>query len=268
MIIGITGGKGGTGKSTVATAISYELSKTNSVLLVDMDVDCPNDHLILDINREKVKDVFQRIPVFKKGDINPNICKTNAIIKIKDKILLLDKQCNGCGACKIKYPNLVEWDKKIIGTIYKGKKQNIDFLSGELKISEPVSEFIVDEIKGLITNYDYVIIDTAAGTHCDVISALEICNIIYCVTEPTPLGTHDAELIIKLVEIMKKPYELVLNRYESDSTLLTSLLEKYNKKSFFKIPYSKKIIDNYSNGIPVQDESINLIIKNIKENKI
>lgn len=264
MIIGITGGKGGTGKSTVATAISYELSKTNSVLLVDMDVDCPNDHLILGIDRKKVKDVFQRIPVFKQGYSDTEICKANAIVKIKDKIMLLDKQCNGCGSCKIRYPNLVEWDKKIIGTIYKSKKENIDFLSGELKISEPVSEFIVNEIKGLISEHDYVVIDTAAGTHCDVISALEICDMIFCVTEPTPLGIHDAELILKLVEIMKKPYEVILNRYEDDAEILEPLLKKYNKKTFFKIPYNKKIIENYSNGNPIQHESINNIVKNIK----
>ena len=47
--IGITGGKGGTGKSTVATALAFELSKKNKVLLVDADADCPNDHLLLNI---------------------------------------------------------------------------------------------------------------------------------------------------------------------------------------------------------------------------
>ena len=55
--IGITGGKGGTGKSTIATALAYHLSKKSRVLLVDADVDCPNDHLLLSIEREKVKDV-------------------------------------------------------------------------------------------------------------------------------------------------------------------------------------------------------------------
>jgi MinD superfamily P-loop ATPase len=162
----------------------------------------------------------------------------------------------------------VRWDKKIIGTIFEGKKGNIKFLSGELKISEPLSEFIVSEIKKQITKKGFVIIDTAAGTHCDVISALEICDKIFCVTEPTPLGMHDAELIIKLVEIMKKPYEIILNRYEGDATLLKPLLNKYEKTDFFKIPYSKKIIDNYSQGIPVEDESIFSIIKKIKESKI
>jgi len=61
-IIGITGGKGGTGKSTVATALAFELGKNKKVLLVDADVDCPNDHLLLSIERKVLKDVEQRIP--------------------------------------------------------------------------------------------------------------------------------------------------------------------------------------------------------------
>ena len=64
MKIAITGGKGGTGKSTIATALAYEFSKTKKVLLVDADVDCPNDHLILSVKRHIVKDIKQVIPRF------------------------------------------------------------------------------------------------------------------------------------------------------------------------------------------------------------
>ena len=53
--IAVTGGKGGTGKSTVATALAYQLAKNNKVLLVDLDVDCPNDHLLLGLKRKLEK---------------------------------------------------------------------------------------------------------------------------------------------------------------------------------------------------------------------
>ena len=84
-IIGITGGKGGTGKSTVATALAFELAKVRKVLLVDADVDCPNDHLLLSIKRNNLETVYQRIPKFdvkkcsKCGKCG-QVCKTNAIV--------------------------------------------------------------------------------------------------------------------------------------------------------------------------------------------
>ena len=210
MNIGITGGKGGTGKSTIATALAFELAKENKVLLVDADVDCPNDHLILGIKRKQIKTVEQRIPIWdtkkctKCGQCGP-VCKVNSIVSIKDKIpIFMKAQCNGCGACVIKCPvDAISWGKKEIGYIHEGRNFGIDFLSGELKVTEPISEFVVNDLNEIIESkekdYDYVIIDTAAGTHCDVIAALEGCDIALAVTEPTPLGAHDLKLIMELL---------------------------------------------------------------------
>ncbi|MBT3464961.1 P-loop NTPase [archaeon] len=274
-IIGITGGKGGTGKSTVATALAVELGKTNNVLLVDMDVDCPNDHLIINIEREELRTVYQRIPKWdydkcSKCGFCGEVCKTNAIVSIKNKEpISIPAQCYGCGSCVIICPEkAISWDKKEIGKIYSGNNHNIDFLSGELKINEPVSEFIVNEVNEIVEskkeNYDYIIIDTAAGTHCDVIAALEICDFIYTVTEPTSLGEHDAELIIQLAIKMNKPYDVILNRFENNDSIIVNMLKKFNKTIAFKIPYKKSIIKLYSLGIPVDDESIKYVAKEIQ----
>jgi MinD superfamily P-loop ATPase len=132
MKIGITGGKGGTGKSTIATALAYELSRESKVLLVDADVDCPNDHLILGIERNLLKNVEQRIPkwdLYKctKCGLCGEVCKTNAIVSIKGKEpIFMKSQCNGCGACFIKCPvKAISWDKKQIGQIFDGKNHNL-----------------------------------------------------------------------------------------------------------------------------------------------
>ena len=45
--IAVTGGKGGTGKSTIAVSLSVVMSEKGRVLLTDADVECPNDHLII-----------------------------------------------------------------------------------------------------------------------------------------------------------------------------------------------------------------------------
>lgn len=274
-IIGVSGGKGGTGKSTVATALAYKLAKNNRVFLVDADVDCPNDHLLLDIKRKLKEKVEQRIPKWdyskcKKCGLCSSACKTNAIVSVKDQNpMFISAQCNGCGACVLVCPEkAISWGKKEIGKIYTGSKYNIDFLSGELKTNEPISEFIVNALNKIINKkkaeYDYIVIDTAAGTHCPVIAALEICDIVLAVTEPTPLGAHDLELILRLLKRMKIRSNIVLNRSDiGDEKVIKNLAEQYCAKIIAKIPYSKDIILKCAKGEPIEDEIIDKIIEEI-----
>ena len=60
--IAITGGKGGTGKSMVATSLAVELARKGKTVLADVDVECPNDHLLLSARRKKVRKIYQPIP--------------------------------------------------------------------------------------------------------------------------------------------------------------------------------------------------------------
>ncbi len=275
-IIGITGGKGGTGKSTVATALAFQLAKEHKVLLIDADVDCPNDHLLLNIERKFIKSVKQRIPKWDlekctKCGLCGTVCKSNAIVSIpKHTPIFIKEQCNGCGSCKFKCPvNAIYWDEKEIGKIHEGHNYNIDFLSGELKSSEPVSEFIVNSLNEIIETkkekYDYIIIDTAAGTHCPVIAALEMCDTVFAVTEPTPLGQHDLEIILELLKELKINSNIVLNRSDiGDEELIIKLGKNYNSKIISKIPFSKDIVDNYSKGIPIVNKEILNLIEVIK----
>ena len=274
-IIGVTGGKGGTGKSTVATALAVELAKGYKVLLVDMDTGCPNDHLLLNIKRNFVRNIFQRIP---KWDFNKctkcglcgKLCETNAIVSIKDKgPVFIPSQCNGCGTCVIACPSkAISWERKDIGKVYEGHGFDLDFLSGELKINEPIAEFIVGDVKNELDKikdeYDFIIIDTAAGTHCDVISSLMICDTAIAVSEPTPLGIHDMELIIDLLSRLKIPFNIVINRYEkTNETIIEKVIGRYKKRIIATIPYSKDIMEAYSKGVPITHHSIKDIARRI-----
>jgi len=276
MKIGITGGKGGTGKSTIATALAVELAKNKKVLLVDADVDCPNDHIILDIERKKVKDIMQLIPKWdfdkciKCGKCS-QVCKTNSIVQINDKYpIFIPEQCSGCRACIISCPTkAIGESKKEIGKVYFGSKHNIDLVSAELKLSEPISEFVVDGAKEYVNKiekkYDHIIFDTSVGTHCDVISALNGCELAIAVTEPTPLGAHDLELILKLLKILNIPGKIVLNRSDiGDEKLIENLAKEYNVEIIAKIPYKKEFLEKYSKGLPIEDESIIKIAEMIK----
>ena len=135
-----------------------------------------------------------------------------------------------------------------MGYIHEGRNFGIDFLSGELKVTEPISEFVVNDLNEIIESkekdYDYVIIDTAAGTHCDVIAALEGCDIALAVTEPTPLGAHDLKLIMELLKVLK-------------------IARMFSTDIIAEIPYSKEFIESYSKGEPIQDKGVIRIVKEI-----
>ncbi|MBT5023158.1 P-loop NTPase [Candidatus Woesearchaeota archaeon] len=274
-IIGITGGKGGTGKSTIATALAYSLAKNHKVLLVDADVDCPNDHLLLNLEREFLKVVEQRIPAWNlnkctKCGLCGVVCKTNAIVSIKNKFpIFMQSQCNGCGACVIKCPaKAIIWNKKEIGKIFTGNKYDIDFLSGELKANEPVSEFVVNSLNKIIetkkTKYEFIIIDTAAGTHCPVIAALEMCDKVFSVSEPTPLGKHDLEIILQLLKKLKINSKIILNRSDiGNKRFISVVAEQYGLDILCEIPFSKKIVNNYAKGIPIESKHISKIVDDI-----
>jgi len=263
-LIASTGGKGGTGKSTFAILSALKFSNQGKrVLLCDCDVECPNDHLLLGIELNKPEPIYQDFPDFDAEKCIScgrcsKVCRENAILWIEGKPpIFFEDLCNGCGACWIVCPqNAIGTKKKIIGKSFETKiNENLWLLTG---ISEPgVAETgpVVKEVKKralkLASKIDaeVLIVDTAPGTHCNVIQALLGCERAYIVTEPTPLGAHDAALILELLKTMGMPGEMVLNKADvGDQSVIKKIAEKYGVSITIKIPYSEQLIRAYSDG--------------------
>ena len=85
--------------------------------------------------------------------------------------------------------------------------------------------------------------------HCGVIRALLGSDLAYAVTEPTPLGAHDLELILRLLKILKIPAKIILNQADlGKKEIVKRLAGETKTKIAHEIPYSNELVKKYSLG--------------------
>jgi len=221
----------------------------------------------------------------KKCGLCVKTCRSNAVFQVPGKYPIFIKDlCSGCGACWTVCPHkAIEVKKEETGKIYLneisnlktqisnlppqrgevrpvllgGKSQNSNFwlITGVAKagleetgpVVAKVKEFALDFAKKI--KADYVLLDTAPGTHCPVISALMDCDFAYIVTEPTPMGAHDLSLILDLCKKLKVKAKIILNQADlGDKRKIQKIAKDYKIKIEKEIPYSKKLVEAYSKG--------------------
>jgi len=281
MKIAISGGKGGTGKSTTAIALAVEFARDKKTMLVDADAECPNDHLLLSIERQKDSDVHSLIP---KWDNNKcikcgkcaSICKQNAIVFAKGKYPAFVKDvCIGCKACIVACPTgAISESKKVIGTIYTGKNYNVNLVLGELKLGELASGEVVsqlrtrsDEISKELET-EVMLIDSAAGIGCPVIASLVGTDYVVAVTEPTPSAMHDLKRVLYLANHFGIKHGIVINKFNLADKFCEKI-ESFAKKEGIpiigKIPYHKDFVKSTIEMKPITEinSEYRIIFQNI-----
>ncbi len=261
----ITGGKGGTGKSTVAVLYaSFLAGKGKKTVLCDCDVECPNDHLLLGFELEKPESgIFSEFPELdqkkcKKCGLCVKTCRSNAVFQPPGKYPLFFKElCSGCGACWAVCPfGAIKPRKERVGEIFvREVKKNFWLVTGSARPGLEETGPAVSQTKEFALDFarkekaDVVVFDTAAGTHCPVISAIMGCDSAFAVTEPTPMGACDLELILDLCSKLEIPCQVVLNQFDlGDASGVFQAAGKYGAEIFLKIPYSAGLAESYSRG--------------------
>ncbi len=264
MQIAISGGKGGTGKSTVAVNLAVALAELSGhLMLADLDVEAPNDHLLLGVKLDEGRPVNQFLPRFNYSICTrcrkcAEVCEEHAIITLKDGTpFLMPNLCSGCRACEIvcPVPGSIEESSKVIGWIHDVETPyNIRLITGRLKEGEERSMPLVVEAKRYAAERadGMLLIDTTAGTGNTVSTALEGSRLLIAVTEPTPLGIHDTELILKLGRLMNLKMWVIINRSDlGDSSKVRKLAGEYGADVVAEIPYSETILRSYVEGRPL-----------------
>jgi len=262
--LAITGGKGGVGKSTIAVLMANDFArKGKKVVLVDCDVECPNDYLLIGANLQKAKKiVYADFPVLdkkkcQKCGVCVKTCRENAIFQKPGEYPIFIKDlCSGCGACWTVCPyGAIKTKKEEIGKVYLNRIKKFWLITGEANAGLEETGPVVRETKEFALKLaqkikaDYILFDTAAGTHCPVINALLNVDYAYAVTEPTPMGAYDLKLILDLCKKLKIPTKIILNQSDlGDKTKVQGIAQKYKIKIEKEIPYSKEIVKAYSKG--------------------
>jgi MinD superfamily P-loop ATPase len=257
MIISVASGKGGTGKTLVATSLALSLSDNYKVQLLDCDVEEPNANILLRLAINQSYPVHIPIPKVDETKCTycgkcAEVCAYNAIAVFKNKVLVFPELCHGCGACSYLCPeSAISEEGREMGVVERGDSGNLELIQGRLNVGEAMAPPVIREVKKYIDPANIVIIDVPPGTSCPVVEAVKGSDFCLLVTEPTPFGLNDLALAVEVVRELGIPCGVVINRVGVGNQEVEQYCQREGIPILLRIPLDRKIALLYSKGIPL-----------------
>ena len=261
MKIAVASGKGGTGKTTVSVNLFHLMSSYSEkkVQLIDCDVEEPNDALFF-VNPEPVaqKDAFQLIPEIDTKKCTfcrkcSDWCEFNAITIVSNLNFaeINESLCHSCGACTLAcQEGAITEKEKSLGKITCYRVGEDQFLTeGRLKVGSAMQTTLIKKLKKSIpANSTISIYDAPPGTSCPVVETVADADYIVLVTEPTPFGLHDLKIAVELLNELRKPYGVIINKAGLGDHRVYNFLNENKIELLGEIPFNRKYAESYSTG--------------------
>ncbi len=255
MKITIASGKGGTGKTTIATNLAVSLSLAGqAVQYLDCDAEEPNGHIFLKPSIESSEEVMVGVPEVDAARCTAcgkcgQLCQYSAIICLKDQPLVFEQLCHSCGGCMAICPQgaITEKQRKI-GMAEFGRSDGVLFGHGRLDIGAIQTPALIKYVKKRIREDALNIIDAPPGTSCPVIEAVKGSDFVLLVTEPTPFGLNDLELAVGMVRQLGIPFAVAINRSDIGDDAVERYCRREGIEVILQIPNDRKIAEHYSRG--------------------
>ncbi len=259
MIISVASGKGGTGKTLVATSLALSLKDDYAVTVADCDVEEPNDSIFLKPVLSGSEPVNILVPVVAEEKCTfcgkcAEVCAFNAIAVFGKHVLTFPQLCHGCGACSYLCPEMaIKEEARPIGVVEWGDADGIKFVQGTLVVGEAMGPPIICKVKEKACEGDIIIRDAPPGTSCPVVETVRDSDFCLLLTEPTPFGLNDLKLAVETMRELDVPYGVVINRVGVGDVGVENYCRIENIPVLLSIPLDTEIARLYSRGIALVD---------------
>jgi MinD superfamily P-loop ATPase len=257
MKIAVASGKGGTGKTTVAVGLARALP--GNVQLLDCDVEEPNAFLFLNLDEVRSTEHSSLVPRVNADlctacGLCSRFCEFNALALLKDRVLVFDNLCHGCGGCTIICPEkAIREEARPTGQIVFGQSGPIEHIYGDLNTGEAMAPPLIRAVKRRISKDKEVILDSPPGTTCPMVTAVKDADFCLLVTENTPFGLHDLEMAVEVLRDMEMPMGVVINRSDIGRSKVREFCGEKEIPVLLEIPYSRIIAEQYAVGVSIVD---------------
>ena len=260
----ILSGKGGTGKTTIASAF---IKLADAKAYADCDVDAPNLHLITGWNVEPEKTDYYGLP---KAEINTELCidcdqcRQNCrfdAIKAESYYKVDPFACEGCGVCSYVCPaEAITLVPAVAGELMLYTDREKVFSTAQLKMGSGTSGMLVTEVKkqmkSAAVDTGLAIIDGSPGIGCPVIASLSGVDMVLIVAEPSISGISDMERIITTAAKFGTKTAVCINKYDTNIVNTEKIEEFCNKQGLpyiGSIPFDSNAVKAINNSQTIVD---------------